>query len=46
MKKYGKSLCPKQSRHLDVKYFYITDHVKSGYIEIQHFSTDQLAADL
>ena len=45
MEKYGKASCSKQTRHLDVKYFYITDHVKSGDIEIQHCSTDRLPAD-
>ena len=40
MKSVGKG-----SRHIDIKYFFITDKVKGKELKIMHCPTDQMVAD-
>ena len=35
----------KRSRHIDIRYFFITDRYQKGEIEIQHTSTHEMIAD-
>ena len=37
---------PKQTKHLNHKYFYIYDRIKEGIIAIKYLSTDEMLADL
>jgi len=41
----GKASSSKRSRHYNIKYFYITDLVKRGEIEVQYCATDVMWAD-
>jgi hypothetical protein len=42
---YGKTSSGKQTRHLDIKYFYITDLIKRKEVTIQYCPTDAMLAD-
>ena len=35
----------KRTRHINVRYFFITDQIKKGNLRIVHFPTDILIAD-
>ena len=41
----GKASAGKRSRHLDIRYFFITDHVNRGDIEIKYCPTEHMVAD-
>jgi hypothetical protein len=41
----GRASAGKQSRHIDIRYFFIKDRVDSGEITIEHCPTDEMLAD-
>ena len=41
----GKASSTKRTKHLDIKYFFITDRVKSGEVRIVHCPTLEMIAD-
>ena len=41
----GRNSCTKNSRHIDVRYFFVTDRVKQGEISIQYCPTNKMLAD-
>ncbi len=41
----GKESSGKRTRHFDIKYFYITDLIKQGEVEIEYCPTDDMMAD-
>ena len=41
----GRSSAGKRSRHLNIKYFYITDQVEQGLVKIEYCPTDLMKAD-
>ena len=45
MAKNGRISCSSKSRHINIKFFWITDRVKQGKITIEHCHTDNMLAD-
>ena len=45
MEEYGKASCSKRTRHLDIKYFYITNHIKNGNIRVEYCPSKKSTAD-
>ena len=45
LEKNGRSSAGKRSRHLDIRYFFITDQVNQGNLEIRYCPTDMMTAD-
>ena len=45
LQKNGRASAGKRSRHLKIKYFFITDQVSNGKIEIEYCPTDDMTAD-
>ena len=45
MEKNGKASCTKRTKHIEIRYFYITDKVKSGEINIEHCPTKEMIGD-
>jgi hypothetical protein len=45
METNGKASCGQRSRHIDIRYFFITDHSKRNDISIVHCPTSQMLAD-
>ena len=45
MAKNGKLSCSSKSRHIAIKYFWITDRVKQGNLDVRHCSTDIMLTD-
>ena len=45
MEQNGKSSCGQRSRHIDIRYFFITDHSKRNNITITHCPTADMLAD-
>jgi hypothetical protein len=45
MESNGKASCGQRSRHIDIRYFFITDHVKQQSIKIEHCPTGIMLAD-
>ena len=41
----GRASAGKRSRHLDIRYFFITDHIQRGNLEVQYCPTEQMTAD-
>mmetsp|Transcript_35431 Transcript_35431/g.50239 ORF Transcript_35431/g.50239 Transcript_35431/m.50239 type:complete len:138 (-) Transcript_35431:188-601(-) len=41
----GKESSTKRTRHIDIRYFYIKDKVKSGEVKIRHCPTLEMIAD-
>jgi len=41
----GKASCSSNSKHNAIKYFWVTDRIKNGNIEIMHCPTKQMIAD-
>jgi hypothetical protein len=35
-----------KTRHIDIRYFFVTDRINSGDIKIQHMSTENMIADI
>ena len=45
MESNGRNSCTGNSRHIDIRYFFVHDRVKSGDINIVHCRTDNMVAD-
>ena len=45
MEKNGTKSSSKRTRHMNVRYFFITDRVKKGDLEIKYCPTDEMIAD-
>jgi hypothetical protein len=45
MESNGKASCGQRSRHIDIRYFFITDHSKRQSITIEHCPTGIMLAD-
>jgi hypothetical protein len=45
MEQNGKASCGQRSRHIDIRYFFITDHSKRHSIQITHCPTEDMLAD-
>ena len=45
LERNGKASSGKRTRAIDIRYFYITDKVKAGILEVEHESTDDMVAD-
>ena len=45
MEQNGKASCGQRSRHIDIRYFFITDHSKRNCIRITHCPTEDMLAD-
>ena len=45
MERNGKASCGQRSRHIDIRYFFITDHSKRQGIDIVHCPTEDMLAD-
>ena len=45
LEKNGMMSAGKRSRHLNVRFFFITDRVKSGELTVEHCPTDDLMVD-
>jgi hypothetical protein len=45
MQENGKASCGQQSRHIDIRYFFITDHSQCSDISITHCPTKDMLAD-
>jgi hypothetical protein len=45
MERNGKLSSGNHSRHIDIRYFFITDHSKRSHIDIQHCPTGAMLAD-
>ena len=43
--KNGTASCGSRSRHINIKFFWITDRVKQGKISVRHCPTDKMIAD-
>ena len=45
LEKNGRLSSTKRTKHMDVRYFYITDMVKRGQVKIEHCPTERMIAD-
>jgi hypothetical protein len=45
MEQNGKASCSQRSRHIDIRYFFITDHSQRNSINIVHCPTEDMLAD-
>ena len=45
MENFGKQSCTKRTSHISIIYFYITDKVKSGEVEVVYYPSSELVAD-
>lgn len=45
LEKNGKASSTKRTQHIDIRYFCITDRVKSGQIDIEYCPTEEMIAD-
>jgi Reverse transcriptase (RNA-dependent DNA polymerase) len=45
LEKNGRVTAGKQSRHIDIRYFFMKDRIKSEGIEIRHCPTEEMLAD-
>ena len=43
--KTGRS-CSERSRHIEIRYFWIHEYLKSGKVTLQHMSTENMVADM
>ena len=41
----GKKSCTSNSKHVAIKYFWCTDHIKNGNITVKHCPTEKMLAD-
>ena len=41
----GKKSSSKKTRHINIRYYFITDRIKSDEIEIEYCPTDDMVAD-
>ena len=45
LERNGRSSCGRRTRHINIRYFAITDHIKNGEIRVQHCPTDDMLGD-
>ena len=45
LKTNGRKSVGKRSRHLNVRYFFVTDQVEKGNLEIEYCPTDKMIGD-
>ena len=45
LQKNGKASSSKRTRHINIRYFFITDQIKKGNIQLKYCPTDQMIAD-
>ena len=45
MERNGRNSCTEYSRHIDIRYFFIKDQVKSGKIKVIYCPTEKRVAD-
>ena len=45
MLKNGMKSCGKQSRHVDIRYFWTTDRIKEMSIDVIHCATEKMLGD-
>ena len=45
LEKNGRRSCGRRTRHLDIRYFFVTDRVKSRDVTIGHCPTDEMRRD-
>ena len=45
MEKNGRNSCTGNSRHINVRYFFIKDRVEKGEIKVEYLPTDLMLAD-
>ena len=43
LEKNGCSLSTKQTKHMDIKYFYVTNHLQNKTLEVQHCPTQDVS---
>ena len=41
----GKKSSSKRTRHINIRYYFITDRIKNGELEIEYYPTDDMVAD-
>ena len=41
----GRSSMGKRSRHMNIRYFFVTDRIKAGELSVKHMGTDDMIAD-
>ena len=45
LEKNGRGLCGQKSRHVDVRFFWIKDRIRSGNIDLRYCPTEDMMAD-
>jgi hypothetical protein len=45
LEKSGRASAGKPLRHIDIRYFFVKDHIKTDGIAIQHCPTEEMLAD-
>jgi len=40
------AITSQRSKHIDVRWHFVRDHVENGNIEVKHLSTDEMSADI
>ena len=45
MERNGRNSCTGNSRHVDIRFFFVHDRVKSGKIDVVYFPTEKMVAD-
>ena len=45
LEKNGKASSSKRTRHINIRYFFVTDQVEKGNLTIKHCPTDEMIAD-
>ena len=45
LEKNGRASSGKRTRHINIRYFFVTDRVKSGELGIQYCPTEEMIAD-
>ena len=45
LKRNGKTLSSKKTRHIDIRYYFVTDHVARGKMSLAYCPTDAMVAD-
>lgn len=45
LEKNGRASSSKQTRHLNIRFFFITDQIKTGILGVEHCPTEDMVAD-
>jgi hypothetical protein len=45
LEKNGKASSGRRTRHIDIRYFFVTDRIKNGEMRIEHCPTEEMVAD-